>query len=146
MLVRTIGRKVSMLCPPTPLFWSCYPVSCHGVKCFRNTPVHFSGSLYPFQLQTHSYDMVYLLGLLWYSFVNRMMMRLWLFLPRGNQLKINSCRGAGGLLGSWLYIYAHLVYFVWFVWLVYLVRHDICHMHHMQRMCKIISPRLTFIF
>ena len=23
-------------------------------------------------------------------------------------------------------------------------RHDICHMHHMQRMCKIISPRIRF--
>ena len=23
-------------------------------------------------------------------------------------------------------------------------RHDICHMHHMQRMCKIISPRVRF--
>ena len=23
-------------------------------------------------------------------------------------------------------------------------RHDICHMHHMQRMCKIISPRVKF--
>ena len=24
------------------------------------------------------------------------------------------------------------------------LRHDICHMHHMQRMCKIISPRVKF--
>ena len=23
-------------------------------------------------------------------------------------------------------------------------RHDICHMHHMQRMCKIISARVKF--
>ena len=23
-------------------------------------------------------------------------------------------------------------------------RQDICHMHHMQRMCKIISPRVKF--
>ena len=23
-------------------------------------------------------------------------------------------------------------------------RHDICHMHHMQRMCKVISPRVKF--
>ena len=23
-------------------------------------------------------------------------------------------------------------------------RHDICHMHHMQRMCKIISPWVKF--
>ena len=23
-------------------------------------------------------------------------------------------------------------------------RHDICHMHHMQRMCKINSPRVIF--
>ena len=23
-------------------------------------------------------------------------------------------------------------------------RHDICHMHHMQRMCKIIGPRVIF--
>ena len=23
-------------------------------------------------------------------------------------------------------------------------RHDICHMHHMRRMCKIISPRVKF--
>ena len=24
------------------------------------------------------------------------------------------------------------------------IRHDICHMHHMQRMCKIISPWVKF--
>ena len=24
------------------------------------------------------------------------------------------------------------------------IRHDICHMHHMQRMCKINSPRVNF--
>ena len=26
----------------------------------------------------------------------------------------------------------------------YVPRHDICHMHHMQRMCKIISPWVKF--
>ena len=25
-----------------------------------------------------------------------------------------------------------------------IIRHDICHMHHMQRMCKIISSRVKF--
>ena len=45
-------------------------------------------------------------GLVWFGLRSRMRMRFWLglFLRRVNQLQINSCRGAAGLLGSWLYI------------------------------------------
>ena len=47
------------------------------------------------------------LCLVWFGLRSRMRNEdevLGLFLPRVNQLQINSCRGAAGLLGSWLYI------------------------------------------